>query len=692
MISSLASRAPVWSQSRSEADLLELYAEEITLVEALEQDDADAKHVSVAFRNDAALPGAHASAVPEPTTDEQQVCRIYPAQASTLLFDISADNPHDSVSHMLGSDFNDNHMAQEIACEDTPARPDRSLTYPPSVCDGAVRNVLHDEEQPLLGNEAEVDRVLSLIPSNAFLPGIDHLSNVEVRSTFVSFDAELHNLQQATTRFGDDHLSREHVAFDDKFGVELPGKNFLLAENTTDVVLSIQHPTAESLLTMLDELVDGDTLVENVADTMPQLNQHLLYTANAHHSCNKDAPPQGAIFNTGSYQYTAYTALNQLMDHTNNMSRPILAQPHNVSDISDEEVDELSTTQLPNFDICLKTSDELFLSVPTELTYFDAYAQQPVAYTAFNQLLVDLDNDETLSHIHREDDPFDEDDSVVDGVLELGELYVDNSTTELASSLPDINDLSGFDFDFDRNLGMSSTQPTSHTANVASRRTVESLRSYSFSQRRKSRKRAFLRIDTKLADVVEAASDEEAAPSSASSDSSIEFTGQRGFAQQLSIRRSDFLSDEDSDEDVEQSQSAPAPLSSDAPVFTSALISRVAEITCELFSDHIWHTEPVLALTIPPTPAQPYPGSPTSLTSLDPASLDAVEAEILGLIARTFEFISQGKLADLQALGSDLQWASNAITEVCPRLGLITQLSTVVEILLERIVVLSGDQ
>lgn len=360
----------------------------------------------------------------------------------------------------------------------------------------------------------------------------------------------------------------------------------------------------------------------------------------------------------------------------------------------------MSTNQLPNFDSPFETSDELFLdissklflSVPCKLTYFDAYTQQLVTYTAFNQLSVDLDDEETLPRIHRVDDRLCAEDLNPDEcLLELGELSVVKSTTELASPLPHTNNFSGFNFEFHRNLGMSSSQPTSHKPNAGSRRAIESLHSYSFSRRRKSRKRAFLRIDTKLTDVMEMASDEDVASPSTSSDSSIEFTGQRGFVQQLSTRRSDFMSDEDSDEDIEQTQSAPAPVSSYAPASTSALISRVAEIMCELFSDSVWHAAPILTLTLPLTPAQPHPHSPTTLTSLDPATLDAVETEIFGLIAHTFECISQGELSNLQALGADLQWASNAIIQVCPRLGLIVHLSTVVEILLERIVILSSN-
>lgn len=295
------------------------------MVEALEQADVDAGHVTTTFVNDSALPGTQASVVPGLTSDHQLASRIHLAQASTLLFDISEGIAHDFVSRMLGCDCGDNPTTQEIACEHTLIRLGRLLTYSLSACDGVERDDLPDEELPLLGNKADVDSVLSLIPGNAFLPGIDHLSNAEVRSTFVNFDAELQALQQATAKFLADHRSGESIPSDHRVSLELPGESFLLPGNTTNVGLSIQHPTAESLLTTLDELLDGGTLVEDVADTNTQLNQHLSYPANVQQPCNEDAPRQSAVFNTGGYQYTAYTALDQSMGSFN-VSRPVSAQ------------------------------------------------------------------------------------------------------------------------------------------------------------------------------------------------------------------------------------------------------------------------------------------------------------------------------------------------------------------------------
>lgn len=659
------------------------------MAEAVEGADADAGHVSAVFLNDSAPPGVHTSVMPEPTSSEQQVCRIYPAQATTLLFDILANVSHEYVSHIQGCGSYNDHKSLETAYEHAVPRSGRSLTHPPSVCDGADRGQFQDEAQPLLDTQAEVDRLLSLIPGNTFLPGLGHLSNVEVRSTFVTYDSEIQTLQQATAKFLDDRRSGEFIFFDDKVDFELLGDNFLLAENTSDIGLSVQHPTAESMLSLIDELVNSDNLVEYVADTMPYIDQQPQYNAYARKPCGADWPRRSAIFDPTGNQHISYTALDQLITHSSCTPQPTCAQSYaaeNISDVFDEEVDKSSMNQPSTLDV--GTSDKLTMGEPCELTYFDTYIQQPVAYTAFNQLLVNLDNDETLQHVHRSGDVFDEDDSsLAAGVLEIGDFSVDDGTTELASSLPDTNDFSGFDFEFGRNLGSWPGQP----ANTGGRRSINSLRSYTFLQRLKSRRCTFLAIDTQLANIVEVSSDEDEAPSSSSSDSSIEFTGQRGFVQELSVRRTDFLADEDSDDDVEGAQSAPSPVSSDAPVSTSAHTSHVDESTFELYSDCIWHAEPSLPLYLRRSPTQPQPPSPSAFGSLNNDRLDAIETEILKLIAISFECISQGQLASLRSLGSDLQWASNAITEVFPGLGLITHLSTVVEILLERIVTLSSN-
>ncbi|KAH7390930.1 hypothetical protein DE146DRAFT_148037 [Phaeosphaeria sp. MPI-PUGE-AT-0046c] len=689
VISSLTSRAPVWSQSRLEEDLLKLYAEEIAMVETLEEADADVGHVTATSRNDSATPGVNTYIFPEPVFDEQQVCRIYPAQATTLLFDISADISHESVSHMLGDDSNNNHKTQETAYECTLTRPSRSLRRPPPVRDDTEREELWKEEQPLLDTQAEVDRVLSLIPGNVFLPGHSQLSNVEVRATFITYDSDIKGLQQATAKFLADRRSSEY--FDNKKGYELPGENFLLAENTTNVGLSIQHPTAESLLSLIDELVDSDSLVEDVSGTMPHFEQQPLSTPYAQQSSSEEAPRRSTIFESFGYQYTGYTALDQLMSRSGGVSRSIYAQYHaavDVSDIIDGEVGKSSMTQFSTFGFA--ATDELTMSEPCELTFFDAYNQQPIAYTAFNQLLVDLDNDETLSRIHHWDDDLNEDSSsLVAGVLEIGELSGDSNTTELARSLPNTNDLSGFDFDLNCNFGPCPTQTAPIAENAAGYRSIDSLRSYKFQQRLRCKRRAFLAIDTQLANIVEVSANEDVSLPSSSSDSSIEFTGQCGFVQELSVRRPGFLDDEEYDDDMEETQSAPSPVSPDDPASTSAHTSHVAESTCELYSDDIWHSEPSLPLTLSHTPTRPT--SLSDFGSLDHDTLDAIETEILGLIAHAFECMSQGEFDNLQALGSDLQWASNAITEVCPRLGLIAHLSTVVEILLERIVTLSSN-
>jgi hypothetical protein len=250
--------------------------------------------------------------------------------------------------------------------------------------------------------EDDYERVLRQITRNNFLPGIEHLTTVEARSTFVTYDQDIQALQHATAEFLADSFECSFVG-DKVCATALPGDNFFLAENNTDVGLSAQYPTAESLLTLIDELVDDESLVEDL--TCPPTLQPQQATNNVYLS-------PGTFFDGSSSQFFGYTALDQILGFSNDVSYIVCAQSDAADDdVSDtcDEVDELTIAQPAN--ISDEEADDLSMLLPSSLSYFDADTQQRVAYIAFNQLLMDLDNDKTLPRIHRLDDDFDDETS-----------------------------------------------------------------------------------------------------------------------------------------------------------------------------------------------------------------------------------------------------------------------------------------
>lgn len=169
----------------------------------------------------------------------------------------------------------------------------------------------------------------------------------------------------------------------------------------------------------------------------------------------------------------------------------------------------------------------------------------------------------------------------------------------------------------------------------------------------------------------------------------MDFGDRRGFVEQVSARRTDFLDDEDSDDDLGVLQSATSSESSDSISSCATPTSHVSEYISELFSGPIWQGEADYNLNFPVTPPAPYsPLLPADGPS-DAEILNSIEIEVLGLIEYMLECIHGGRYFELQNLGSDLQWAMTAITEVYPSLGLLKPLGTTVEILLRRCAALS---
>jgi hypothetical protein len=672
MVSASTFPAPVYareqmvviSRTSSEEKLLKLYAEEMFVADqSSAEEECDAQQVYAVSHNDSSCDATCTAIERESSASLADTVVVpYLAQATTLLFDIEAQ----AEFQMQGFGRWSDDQVQEAAFEDMIMSQGYSLIPSTPVYSVAALNEPQAEDIYILPEQdntnerqldlkAELDCVLGPITGQPFLPGIEHLTNIEARSAFITYDDDIQALQQSTTEFIDDRRDGECLCLDIKpESHPYPGENFLLADNDTSLGLSAQYPTAKSLLQLINELVTSDSIV----DSQPE-PQHIA-----------EAPCPGAFFDPACSEHINYTALDQLLGSCNEMSCTVCAQSvaaDNVSDISHEEVDESSTSQPVGFS--RGYISELPMTQPSPIT------QQFTAYIAFNQLLLDLDCDDILPRIHCIDDEFDEDDSYAsDDILEIGESPV---TDETASDYPKEFDLFDFGFDVSGPLHSPIAEP------ITNPRTIDSLRSYSYFRRRTSHIRRFM-INTQLDDILELSSEEDMVPSSSCSDESIEFADQRYFVQPLSARRADFLDDEDFDTEsvVSQSSGPPSPFEFTSHAQTESL---VAEMTDEFFEDPIWHCDLMLHLTFPTTPADADPCPPPSDASLDTEDVEAVETKILGLLSQIFLSINEGHTDELQALGSDLQSIVNALADLYPHVGIIEHLGTTVEILLERI-------
>ncbi|KAF2032989.1 hypothetical protein EK21DRAFT_109443 [Setomelanomma holmii] len=574
---------------------------------------------------------------------------------------------HDPLAQMLDIDVYNNEV-QETVFECAPKREGRSLMRPPPIftdaqleeleAEGYVyeqgkfikkRAIMHlDHNDGPRDWEVEFDAVLRRITGHAFLPGVQHLTNIESRSAFITYDSDGQVLQQATAELFADRIDGDYTCLNDKVGtVLIPGDNFLLAENDTSLGLSLEHPTAASLLQLIDDIVEDELLVpEPLVIRRPELNA---------------SPGPGALFDIARQQFTKITALDQLLQCPPNVSSVVRAQfdaDDNVSVMSEDDTDELPTLEL------------------SELFYFDADTKQNVSYTAFNQLLIDLNNDEdTIARIHRMDTVLEENDTGSDaGLLEIGEVPSNGTEAEPGNSL---QDKSAFDDDVSLELDIPPKQPELKVNNPLTK-TIGSLHSSTYVWRGKPLKRPQLTISTELSTIVEVSSDEDIAPLSASSDSSLDFADHRGFVKTLSTRRTNFLDDED---EIGGPQSVRSPYDP-SELFLSTTMSptTIVENYHEVFSDAVWHCEPDLHFHFPENDPPPW-----NDRLPNPNALDALETEIYALIAFTFQCMNDGQLDQLPTLGSDLNWALSALADEFPSFALLARLGSVVDILLGRI-------
>jgi hypothetical protein len=543
--------------------------------------------------------------------------------------------------------------------------------------------------------EIGYDGVYGGVNAYTFLPGVEHLTNVEARSMFLTYDKDIEALQKATAEFLDDRYDGGYSSLSDKVGsAGLPDDNLLLASNDTTLGLSVQYPTADSLLSLIDEIVNSETLFEDVADlssaqsilqeecscldqnstylpchnsphiagASPLIVYNIAWSDKINHAAltQLDGPFSfeqtsrlSAASDPARLQCTNLTVLNQPSSHYNKTSDIVGAQSNTVNRVSEISVDDADEI------------DDLSMSQPPELTYSDADTQQPIVYTAFHQLLMGLDNDDILPRIHRADHDFDNDSfDLVGGVREIDELPSSDNVIGPESSSMQEEDFETF------HVGLHDAQYQSAPvrATVAKLRSIDSLHSYSFFKCHNSKKRMQLKVNTQLDDIVEVSSDEERAPlSSSSSEDSICFAEQWGFVRTLPARRADFLDDEDSVNGLEGLQTLGSP---ETPSFASAPASPIVDCPWVLFNDPIWHSQPDLHFSFPHTPLYPTLPSAADLV-YDSDILNTLETELVQLISYIFDCLHGYRFTEARALGVNLQWALNDLATTFPKINLM---------------------
>ncbi|KAF1937649.1 hypothetical protein EJ02DRAFT_437711 [Clathrospora elynae] len=363
---------------------------------------------------------------------------------------LAVHNPRDPVSQML--DFTllpVNDQVQKTASSYTP-RQARSLTRPPpqtqDPSEQDAEDQCQDEAPPTW--RLEHDPVLRHVMRNVFLPGFDDLTNVVARSVFIQYENLSYNVYQATGST----LGIIDISDDDDEITPRPGAFF-------------------------------DKVRRKMAN-FTALEQ-LFYPSTAPGGTSRP----GAFFGNASRKMVNFTTLDQLL-HS-----PVdsLVSPHavsevdiddNVSDMSDDEFEDSSTAQT------------------SELTYFNADAQQIIAYTAFNQLS-QVGKDKILPHIHQDYDNGD-----LDSDIEITETFDQYSEENaIVSPLQVDPALANFEFGFDR-FPPSRVMSEPALPQPAPRH-----------------------------------------PSTLHSKDSLEFTGQPEHVIPLPIRRTDFLDDEDGEYD-----------------------------------------------------------------------------------------------------------------------------------------------
>ncbi|KAL5120382.1 hypothetical protein ACEQ8H_001672 [Pleosporales sp. CAS-2024a] len=655
------------TQACSEKALHELYAEEFFIEEQFNAEDFPEGHQSTAVIRELGPQALSACVIRDAVRHQRRPVRISApvrsyehvdspssVQVKTLLFD----------ADMLC----DNHGAACVVPHDEQSSP----------------RFTRQHKTPAW--KTELDRVLRHSSDRPFLPGLTHLNHVQNRSAFITYDhdIEIEAISEATAAFIDEH---------DYYLSSCPGEevsesvttdeNFENAYSNANLRCESDHVTVESLLNLIDEVVDDAAVVDEaqLAD-LPE-SQHLQSTVNT--------PRLGAIFNSARSDYVGYTALDQLLQP------PDIVDVHRPGAIYDSRsskivgytaLDHLLEASSTTSEIACKQLihasnvsdnpglgvDDMSMSQPPQLSYFDTEIQQFVGYTAFNQLLMDPHNFESLPRISRADRDSNSDD--------ISEEVIRETIEPLITPLPQSYKPSRFDF----GLGHGENLNDDSSSNSFKSPSIDDLVAFTKLALEKQRQRLTMKEQPDIPPQV--SSNETGSSSSSASPSygsSTEFANRRDFVRPLSVRRPDFLDDEFSEDESNQSQSADDSSISAHMPSASPPAPCVAHYVVEYFTNDIWHSDVDLFLALPSTPADSF--SPSAQPFPHPDVLEALDIEIFNLTASLFNCLNAGQIAEVRALNADLQWALGAISTMFPRLALMQHLGMAVEVLLDRFMV-----
>jgi hypothetical protein len=307
-----------------------------------------------------------------------------------------------------------------------PRRPCRSLVRQPNIFKEPAAdtpNSAHKSDpKPVTAGDAreacptgwklEEDPVLHHVNGSSFLPGLNQLRDMNVRSATIHYDSDLDSLYRATVSFLHDHHDGECSCLDAKWDtLSLPGET-LLPTVDDEFGLFVERPTAQSIFDIIDDFVDVhmfdeidvtdsssdvSTTIDNLVNVNIFEEKHdstsdyqdinettitsALKTDSLSNTNNKVLSQSSASFDPTMQNMLHYNALGQLLYPTVSYDNSHISDT--VSDTDDD------TTGI------------------SELTYFATDTQQNIAYTAFNQLLsMDAENEEEGLRpvIHQDDD------------------------------------------------------------------------------------------------------------------------------------------------------------------------------------------------------------------------------------------------------------------------------------------------
>lgn len=210
------------------------------------------------------------------------------------------------------------------------------------------------------------------VPGSQFLPGIEHLTNINVRSAFITYDRDVEALYDDSVSFLDDYYKDWYNCLNKNLDtLRLPGENFLLAENEAEFGLSLQRPTAQCVFDLIDQLVHADVLDQDgMAEEIPTTSWDEFDEF-------VDTEPEESGRDTRGM--TAEELDRIFLDEYHAVySSPssTASEPFNSSD--EDDVLEIGEMHL----------DTAYASHPSSLQhYMDTGTQQRIAYIALDQLL-----------------------------------------------------------------------------------------------------------------------------------------------------------------------------------------------------------------------------------------------------------------------------------------------------------------